>query len=77
MSDPFDMPDAGPDDRQQRVEHAYELAEYIRNWEARHISLYERVRGLSHVSEAELDRLVPEVSYWLDLFSWQREAHNK
>ena len=63
------------DDQKEREEHAHELAEYIRKHPAPNHSLRSRVKVLSHVGEDELDRLLPEVIYWLDLFDWQ-EKHN-
>jgi hypothetical protein len=65
---PYDLPDPETD---QREAHALELATHIRRHPARHISLRERVRNLSRVSDAELDRLVPEVDFFLGLGEWQ------
>ena len=76
MSDHFDMPDHPyDDDQKQREEHAHELATYLEKHPSPNHSLRARVAVLSHVGEAELDRLLPEVTYWLDLFEWQRK-HN-
>jgi hypothetical protein len=64
------------DDQKQREEHAYELATYIHKYHrSRRIPLRSHVRVLAHVSDYTLDRLVPEVEYWLELFDWQ-EKHN-
>ena len=77
MSDHFDMPDHPyDDDQKQREEHAYELADYIRKHPAPNHSLRARVKVLSHVGEEELDRLLPEVEYWLDLADWQDESNS-
>jgi hypothetical protein len=63
------------DDQKQREEHAHELATYIHAHPVSHIPLRSRVRVLAHVGDTTLDRLVPEVEYWLELFDWQ-ERHN-
>ena len=63
------------DDQKEREEHAHEIATYIDRHAAKHLSLRDRVKALSHVGEDELDRLLPEVEYWLELFDWQ-EKHN-
>jgi hypothetical protein len=63
------------DDQREREEHAHEIATYIAKHPAPNHSLRSRVKVLSHVGEDELDRLLPEVCYWLDLFDWQ-EKHN-
>jgi len=77
MSDHFDMPNHPyDDDQKQREEHAYELAEYLRKHPSPNHSLRDRVKVLSHVSEEELDRLLPEVIYWLELADWQDEANS-
>ena len=80
MSDRFDMPSQSQrgedDDQKQREEHAYELADYIRKHPAPNHSLRSRVKVLSHVGEDELDRLLPEVEYWLELADWQDEANS-
>ena len=78
MSDDFDIPhNPYDDDQKQREEHAYELADYIDKHAAPNHSLRDRIKALSHVGEEELDRLVPEVEYWLELFQWQREARSR
>jgi len=64
------------DDQKQREEHAYELAEYLRAHPSPNHSLRQRAAVLSQASEAELDRLLPEIQYWLDLFEWQDEANS-
>jgi hypothetical protein len=77
MGDHFDMPDHPyDDDQKQREEHAYELATYIHKHPVRHIPLRSRVRVLAHVGDYALDRLVPEVEYWLELFDWQAESNS-
>ena len=74
--DHFDLPDQDqPGDRAEadaRDDFAEELARHINRYPARHIDLRSRVRTLSCVSEAELDRLVPAVDYFLGLYEWQR-----
>jgi hypothetical protein len=64
------------DDQKQREEHAYELAEYLRKHPSPNHSLRQRAAVLSHVGEDELDRLMPEIDYWLELFDWQDEANS-
>jgi hypothetical protein len=75
----FDLPSQDqPGDSEEvdmREEWAIELARRIRRYPARHIPLRRRVQTLSGLtSEAELDRLVPEVDYFLGLHDWQRRA---
>jgi hypothetical protein len=76
--DHFDLPDQDqPGDREEADEReafALELATHIRRHPARHIPLRTRVRTLACVSDAELDRLVPEVDYFLGLHDWQDRA---
>jgi hypothetical protein len=73
--DHFDLPDQDqPGDREEADEReafALELATHIRRHPARHIPLRTRVKTLSCVSDAELDRLVPEVDFFLGLTEWQ------
>jgi hypothetical protein len=73
--DHFDLPDQDqPGDREEideREAFALELATHIRRHPARHIPLRTRVEVLSGVTGAELDRLVPEVDYFLGLGEWQ------
>ena len=77
MSDHFDMPDHPyDDDQKEREEHAHELATYIHKHPAPNHSLRSRVKVLSHVGEAELDRLLPAVEQWLELFDWQAESNS-
>jgi hypothetical protein len=64
------------DDQKQREEHAHELATYLRAHPSPNHSLRERVKVLSRVSEDELDRLLPEVEYWSELFDWQDESNS-
>jgi len=65
-----------PGDREEadaRDDFAEALARYIRRYPARHLDLRTRVRTLSGLmSEAEIDRLVPEVDFFLGLADWQR-----
>jgi hypothetical protein len=72
----FDLPSQNqPGDREEalaRDDFAEELARHISRYPARHIDLRSRVRTLSCVSEAELNRLVPAVDYFLGLYDWQR-----
>jgi hypothetical protein len=63
-------------EQQKREEHAHELATYLAAHPSPNHSLRSRVAVLSHVGEAELDRLLPEVEYWLELFDWQKESNS-
>jgi hypothetical protein len=76
--DHFDLPDQDqPGDREEadaREAFALELATHIRRHPARHIPLRTRVKTLSCVSDAELDRLVPDVDFFLGLAEWQERA---
>jgi hypothetical protein len=81
MSDHFDMPDqpqsGETDDQKQREEHAYELADYIRKHPTAQDLRY-RVAVLTgkNFADEELDRLMPEIHYWLELADWQDEANS-
>jgi hypothetical protein len=64
-----------PGDREeadQREAFALELATHIRRHPARHIPLRTRVQTLACVSDAELDRLVCDVDFFIGIAEWDR-----
>ena len=76
-----DLPDQlQPGDREEADEReafALELATHIRRHPARHIPLRTRVKTLSCVSDAELDRLVSDVDYFLGIYEWDRKHYER